>query len=334
MKTFLRIILTLVLLAILFSQIEIDSVAAVLDQANPIWLIAGALITLLTALCAAWRWQVILAGSGLKLPFLHVLRLTLTGSFFSMFLPSSVGGDVTKMVLLASDAQRRELAVSSVLLDRVIGMAVTIVLGIGAVALLPSIWGNQAVLLTMGIALLIFCVGAAALFNARLIRLLAWLTPKFIWRRGGDLIERIHNAVLLVGAQPRVLLAAAGISLLRQVITCVAMFCAGIAFQVPSALVVYFAVIPISLAITVLPISINGLGLQDNALMMLFGAAGVGAAYAVSLSIYLHALRIMISLIGGLVFAFTQRQTAPQSTNDESVQAVLPRSDSVSTVSK
>ncbi|NJN17840.1 MAG: hypothetical protein HC822_16975 [Oscillochloris sp.] len=68
-------------------------------------------------------------------------------------------------------------------------------------------------------------------------------------------------------------------------------------------LIAYFATIPIAVAITALPVAINGLGLQDNALILLFGTLGVTAAHALSLSIFLHAMRNGTGLLGGLLFA-------------------------------
>lgn len=302
-----RIALTAVLLGWLFTQVDLAGVGAVLAQTRPGWLILAALANLGGVLLATWRWRVLLTGMGVPQGYRGLLRISLVGTFFSLFLPSSVGGDIMKMVLIAPGTRRREAAVSSVLIDRVVGMAVTILVGLLAIMFLPAVWGDAAVLGALAVAALGFCVGVTALFSRTLLRLVERLTPAFIWRRVGDRLLKVHQSIVELRGRPEVLLGAATISGLRQVAICTSVYCAGQAFGIAASPVAYFAIIPIALAITVLPIAINGLGLQDNALILLLGTVGVGAAEAISLSIFIHAMRYLTGLVGGLVFAAGRR---------------------------
>lgn len=180
-----RLTLTLILLAWLASQVDLRAVGAVLAQANPAWLALGVAINLLSIICATWRWQVLLTGLNFRFRLLQLLRLVLSGAFFNMFLPSSVGGDVVKMVLIAPDLDRREDAVSSVLMDRVVGLAVTIAVGLTAVLLLPSVWDNAALLVSLGLILVAFSCGLISLFSRPLLDLIGRIMPGAIWRRAG-----------------------------------------------------------------------------------------------------------------------------------------------------
>jgi uncharacterized protein (TIRG00374 family) len=307
----LRFVLTAAMIAWLTTQVDLRSVAAVVAEANMLWLVAGVLVNLLSIVCAAWRWQQLLAGMGVSFPLLQLLRLVLAGAFFNMFLPSSVGGDLMKMALIAPDLERREAAISSVLMDRVVGLAVTIAVGMAAVMLLPSVWDDAGLLISLGLALLVFALGAASMFSRRLVDLAGRLAPGFIWRRLGPTVVRVHASLLMAAHRPDVLLRATGISVLRQIAICASVYCAGQAFALPLGPIAYFATVPIAIAITALPIAINGLGLQDNALIFLLGFVGLTAAQALSLSIFLHAMRNGIGLVGGVVFALTRGQGAP-----------------------
>src|SRR5437867_10601433 len=55
--------------------------------------------------------------------------MTYAGAFFNKFLPGSVGGDLTKAILAVQGEERKAAVVGTVILDRVIGLAVMIVLG-------------------------------------------------------------------------------------------------------------------------------------------------------------------------------------------------------------
>jgi uncharacterized membrane protein YbhN (UPF0104 family) len=235
-----------------------------------------------------------------------------------------VGGDVMKMVLIAPDVSRREVAVSSVLMDRVIGLAVTIGVGLAAVLLLPSIWREPAVIATLALAVVVFCAGMVTIFNRGLIELVGRAVPRFIWARVGPLILRVHESLMVIGRSPRVLLETAGISVLRQIAICLSVYCAGLGFGLGIPALAYFATVPIAVAITALPVAINGLGLQDNALIFLLATVGLSAAQALSLSIFLHVLRNGLGLLGGVVFALTRSGPTRAAKADDSAPSVAP----------
>jgi uncharacterized protein (TIRG00374 family) len=308
--TGLRLILTAAMLAWIVSEVDLRSVGGVLAGANPAWLVLGAAVNLISVVLAAWRWQRILAGLGVFKQLIQVLRLVLVGAFFNMFLPSSVGGDVMKMVLIAPDVSQREVAISSVLMDRVIGLAVTIGVGLAAVLLLPRVWGDPAVIVTLCLAVAVLCAGMVTIFNRGLIELAGRMLPRFIWGRVGPLILRVHESLMVIGRSPRILLETAGISVLRQIAICLSVYCAGLGFGLSITPLAYFATVPIAVAITALPVAINGLGLQDNALIFLLATVGLSAAQALSLSIFLHVLRNGLGLLGGMVFALTRSRAA------------------------
>jgi uncharacterized protein (TIRG00374 family) len=312
------------MLAWIISKVDLRSVGGVMSRASLPWLALGVAVNLISVVMAAWRWQRILAGLGVIKSLLSVVRLVLVGAFFNMFLPSSVGGDVMKMVLIAPDVSRREVAVSSVLMDRVIGLAVTIGVGLVAVLLLPSIWREPTVIATLTMAVVVFCAGMVTIFNRGLIDLIGRIMPSTIWGRIGPLIIRIHESLMLIGHSPRILRETAGISVLRQIAICLSVYCAGQGFGLALAPLAYFATVPIAIAITALPVAINGLGLQDNALIFLLATVGLNSAEALSLSIFLHALRNGIGLLGGVVFALTRSQPARAAKADDSAPSVAP----------
>lgn len=312
LKTALRLVITALMLAWLLSQVDLRSVGAVMAQANPAWLVLGVAVNLLSVLCAAWRWQRILIGLGFEQRLTQVLRLVLSGAFFNMFLPSSVGGDLIKMVLLAPEVSRREVAVSSVLMDRVVGLAVTIGVGLVATLMLPVVWDEPAVLATLALAVVIFSAGMVTIFNRGLIDLVGRLTPDFIWRRVSEPILRVHESLMIIARRPDILMQTAGISVLRQFAICLSVYFASLGFGLDLGPLVYFATVPLAVAITALPVAINGLGLQDNAFIFLLATVGVSSAEALSLSIFLHALRNGIGLVGGLVFALSKGRQATE----------------------
>jgi uncharacterized membrane protein YbhN (UPF0104 family) len=54
--------------------------------------------------------------------------------------------------------------------------------------------------------------------------------------------------------------------------------------------------------IQLLPISFNGLGVREGAFQVLFGSVGVGEAQAVAMSLMYYIVRVVIGLLGGLMY--------------------------------
>ncbi len=68
------------------------------------------------------RWYILVRAQDLPFTMPNAFRLGLVGFFFNTFLPGSVGGDIIKAACIAREQQKRSIAVSTVLLDRAIGL--------------------------------------------------------------------------------------------------------------------------------------------------------------------------------------------------------------------
>jgi uncharacterized protein (TIRG00374 family) len=308
-KLGIRAFLTIALVAVLLSTVNLAHVYEILISAERSWLLAAVAISALSTVTGAIRWHFILAGAGLPVPLLRTLQVSLGSSFFSLFTPSAIGGDVMKVVLLGLDAPQRDKAISTVLLDRVIGLLITVVVGVGAVALLPSTWHSSAILTSLVLAALACVAGVVTLLSRRLLDIASRCMPSVLWQRIGPTALGVNTSLRSFLRRPAVLLCAAAISLVRQLLMCLSAYYAGLAFGIQIGPVAYFAVIPITLAVITLPISINGIGLQDNALVLLLGVVGVATPYALTLSLFMHVLNNGTALFGGLILLLTYRRS-------------------------
>ena len=85
-------------------------------------LCACALIYMSGVLLTFFRWYLLVRAQDLPLSLFNALRLGLVGFYFSSFLPSSIGGDIVKAVMIAREQRRRTVAVATVLIDRALGL--------------------------------------------------------------------------------------------------------------------------------------------------------------------------------------------------------------------
>jgi len=303
LKVLIRVVVTALLLAWVVFRVDIQQVGSVIRMADGSWLMVGVVVYFVGMMCAVWRWQILLHALSITQPFLRVTRLFFVSCFFSMFLPSSIGGDVMRMVLLTPSMAKREVAVSSVLLDRLIGLAVIIVGGLCAALALPIVRNDPGVMATLAITATLFILGLAPLFSRPLLSFLLVCLPFGLRSRLHGPVNSVRDSFVSLRQHPKALFGAIGTSILLQIAVCISVYLAGRAFDIQAGLLIYFALIPIGLAVTALPITINGLGVQDNVLLLLFSAVGVSATEVVVLSLYMHVLRNGVGVLGGLLFA-------------------------------
>jgi uncharacterized membrane protein YbhN (UPF0104 family) len=89
------------------------------------------LLLIMTLYATAFvRWRLLLRSQGIFLKYREVFQLGMLGQFFSTFIPGAVGGDLIKAVYVARRFPDRKMqTVSTILMDRIIGLMAMIVLG-------------------------------------------------------------------------------------------------------------------------------------------------------------------------------------------------------------
>jgi len=127
----LKLMLTTVLLVAVVSYVDLAMVWQRIQSVNPLWLLASLGCLVIGYIMCGLRWAWIAEGLGIGVSKSHKIRLYFLGMFASLFLPSTIGGDVIRGVLLAKSEGRKGMGVSagaSVILDRVNGMYALLVL--------------------------------------------------------------------------------------------------------------------------------------------------------------------------------------------------------------
>lgn len=249
---------------------------------------AGALVLLLLSrLSVSGRWYALLRSAGVPVTLRQAVRLTFAGLFSSNFLPTTVGGDVVRLaggVQLGWDAGA---ATATLIMDRVIGsIGMAVMLPIG----LPRLWSFAAA----HPSTLAPISGGTSLAGAVLgVRLQA------VWQKILGLVHRLIQTLISWLRHPLGLLHALAWTLLHQVFlfSATALLLRGLGEPVSFWLV--GGVWCLSYYVTLLPISINGLGVQEVSIAYLFSnLAGVSIPAAGALALIMRLLYLLASLPG------------------------------------
>jgi hypothetical protein len=253
----------------------------------------------------ALRWWLLLRGHGFEAPFGRTFFVTYAGLFFNNFLPGSVGGDLAKAVMAASGEDRKAAVAGTVILDRLVGLAVMVVMGAACMAPFAGRFEDKTpVFVTYGLFGGL-ALGYLVYFN-RSLR--GWLKNRLPFQKTLGELDGVFRAAK---ERPRLAVAVAVISLLGQGAAILVAFGLARSLGISGVpLWAFFVFEPIIFIVTAVPVSVGGWGVQEGAYVYLFGTfAGMDPNQAVALSVLYKLSWIMVSIPGGLLFAlgFTRR---------------------------
>jgi uncharacterized membrane protein YbhN (UPF0104 family) len=267
---------------------------SVLTQADWSWWLAGMATAVLVQVVAGVRWAALAQPLGFDFPRRTFVWRFFEGMFFSLCLPSSIGGDVVKAYRVGDTTPRRLLAGCSVLADRLTGLSALAVLG-GAALAARKYDLSLAVTLAVAAGLLAAVLGAFLLAVSCLDTIIAVLPE-------GSPARGFLAELLPYQQRPSLIAKAIGWSFLVQAGGAVSVAVSARALGVEQPLSVWFSVVPLVALAMVLPISIGGFGVRENATAFLLAEQGVSADRAVGVALLWGLSQIAIGLVGGVLF--------------------------------
>lgn len=270
------------------------------------WAVAVGLYIFCQLLCSA-RWMWLSRPMGFTQSLARFTGIYFVGMFFNLFLPTSVGGDAVRAVYLARGHGRRVDALLSVLLDRLSGLLVLIGLVCVAAIFCPVELPAQIQVAVWGIGLAAVVGVAAMPFVTRLLSKWHWPGDGLAARTVSRLRHLAHSgekAVALCRDRPGMLAGTTVISVVVQVLNAVIVGLVGVGLGLDVPPVYYGVAAPMVVLLTLVPISVNGLGLREGGMVLFLAPVGVAPAAAITLAFLWFSVQTAASLCGAAVYLF------------------------------
>jgi glycosyltransferase 2 family protein len=286
-------LLTLVLLIFLLREQGWEQIKAVLARI-PTWRLWAALaLTLVSRFAVSLRWHILLRSAKVPIRLSQSLRITFAGLFASNFLPTTIGGDVVRLAACVPMGLDTAVSAASLVVDRLVGMA------------------GMALALPIGLARMA-AVGLPALTEPtsslprgpRSGLAAAWLAGPVSW------LKKLVRKMVEFGRRTLGSFAlwrhSAGGLLLALLATCAHQACLYISIWLlfdgmgePVSGWVIAGVWSLVYFITLLPVSINGYGLQEVSVTLLYARlCGVSPEVSVTVALALRTIQLIASLPG------------------------------------
>lgn len=240
------------------------------------------------------------------IPYLRLFAINYLGRFFSLFLPSSVGGDLIKSFYLLPYFPRRSFAYAAIFMHRTIGALITI-----AVALLSCVIASPKSLQIPATVLLVLAAVAAVIFfiiwkslglnlKEKVLEHKEKRLNSIIYQNLYALIEAVlayrnHRQVVL-NASVLTLISILTIPILYQILA----KALGLELSYMQALVASTG----ALLLILIPITPGGVGVSEGGFVLLAGVMGVPHEDGVAIAIVARLANYVCIAPAGILYTF------------------------------
>lgn len=284
-----------------------------------IWFLIISLITYWIGISLlVLRWQILLKTQRIKATFGFLFGSYLVGYFFNNFLPTSIGGDVYRIYdtskLKHSSGMK---AASIVLMERTTGIVSSILYLFFALAI--GFVKNSNVELKFGrwdISNHLLIILIVVFFAISIVVMLILLFPdsfrlnilfrklKFL-HKWEDKLKQVYDTFKSFRKFKLILLITIVLSLILQFAFTLNYSFAGMGFGITGlSILSYIFIVQLCGILSMIPISIGGIGVREGIFVVLVGALGGEKNIAAIVSIAILIMILIPGVAGGIIYAF------------------------------
>ena len=306
-KTLLIVIKSIVsisLLTYIISKIDWNEVVNNLKGANFLLLSLVFLLYIVEQIEITYKWRILIGARGINISLFRLVIINSIGSFWGLFLPSSVGTDVVRGYYLTKSNSEKSISVSSVFVDRILSMFSILLFGVIFILIsgdLISKFNIRIYIIPLSICIVIL------FYFFQKEKTATFIKEKFKsakYKKFFDLISKLHFSILEYKKYPKALILSFFFSLLVQVTRVMIYYFVTMAFNISVPIIYFFIFIPIIMLVLMVPITIGGFGVREGTFITFFSLAGMSINQAVTISFTTSLMINLINLLGGFAYLF------------------------------
>ena len=307
---FLQIIVTTALLVYVFQKaglLTVDGWQKLLttfSNANLYLVLLSVVLLPLMDLSSSFKWYLLSRACDFSVSLWRLYAYYIVGRFFSLVLPSSIGGDVVRVHELGRHTGRYADSAAIVFVERFSGLAVLVMLAVVAVAV--NLRTFDMPWLTLSLA-----IGAIG------VGFVCWVIIdhrpyNFVSKVAGERlplvslvlnkIGKLRSAILVFREKPEALWIAIVNSLIFYFLAILNVWVSTLAFDDSVKFSTMFVAVPVIMFIMNLPFSIGGIGLTEFAYSFTFGLFGIAPSVALSTIVLMRIKTLLAAGLGSLIY--------------------------------
>lgn len=303
-KETLKIIITATLFYYLFkNKVPANEVIQNMKDLNPLYLILIIIFFFFYYLIFSLRWKFLLRAQKINITPGRSYLYILVSFFFNNFLPSGLGMDMIRSAY-AGGRENFEKALGTSIMERILGMIGMMLIGVFAVFSGKAEFAKISILY-IGMILLIIMI-----YYFFISLKIEWLKEKLLSIKFfslGDSLRKFYRAFKIYKNKRKTIIIGISYSVLVQVFIILINYFIAKGLSLPIPIFALIAYIPIITVISLIPLTINGLGLREAAYVHFFCLLNITEGQAMSLSLVFFISSVIASCAGGIVFLFLKK---------------------------
>jgi uncharacterized protein (TIRG00374 family) len=300
---------TVLLFYLLSRKIDFHEFAGILRNARiPLLLTAFAILWIGHYICI-FRWRMLMRPLMPVFSFARLFQIYCIGLFFNLTFPTAVGGDAVKMYYAGKPSRQYAQSFAATFLDRDAGMLAMMILASAATLMLPLALPGIPVLAIVWLSFAAFLIANLVIFMPALHQKLTRILQHLGLSRTALRVDAISSAFQIMGSHPRILFESLMISLANQVLVIAVAWVTAEALNLHHPFLYFLVFIPVITLISMIPISLNGMGLREYAFLILFSAIGIPSSSCVALALLTFLLIILSAIPGGIVYVLFRNRS-------------------------
>jgi len=258
------------------------------------WFAFAAAMQLTAIGFAIVRWRLLLGGQGIRAKWSFLAPSFMIGRFWGAFTPGGLGLDGWRLVDVATQTKKPARAIAITAVEKILGQ-----LAFGLVVVGGSIWGLQlmgveGVLMVNAFFVVLVTAGLTFLSNPQLFKPLFKMLPRQIQPH----LQTLLQAVSAYHGKFKLLITAVLLGTAVHAFNNLIYVSAAQAMQLPVTPEIVFFASSIVIMSTIVPLSLNGIGLREATAAGVLGAYGIAAPIAAATYTLGWLAEMLVSSIG------------------------------------
>lgn len=316
----LRFAASFLLVAWLLYSIDFNEVWTSIPSHGWIYIILLFLVINADRVLMSYKWRILLKAKDIFIPFPEILKSYYIGTFWGIFMPSTIGGDVIRAFRVSKQQRSKKDIISSVVIERVLGACTGLFMSVVCLVVAFEVADVFDWRLDMGVTavFLVVAVGFAVSFQGR-IRL--WLNNRGFHERQGILgkLARIYDSYRDFGDQRGALLLFAVWTLAEQCVPILGVYLTALALGKEVSFFHVAIFVPLVMTIAKVPMTLDGFGVREGLYVYLFSLVGISGDDAFAIGLISHVVA-NLALLPGFIYSSLHLPPAVDLPSPESLE--------------
>lgn len=302
----LKVIISGLLLYFLIRDVNIGDILVYLKSADKILLVSAFLLHGIGFYISALRWQVLLKAQDVDSKIMYLVKSYIVGIFFNHFMPSTIGGDSVRAYDSWRLGDNKAKALAVIVIDRLMGLLALLTFVLVATFFaqeitsnIPSLYLWLALLSSIIFGLLWFIFLPPLKLVKKIVDSRIPILSKI-----ATLFLKIAYAFVQFRTKKPALIKSFILSVILQANVVFYYYLISLALGFNISIDNFFLIVPLTIFIMMIPISLNGIGLRENAFAFFFAFYGIAKSQAISFAWTEFSMLLVLGIIGGFVYMF------------------------------